>query len=152
MSQRLGNLNHIISVLEAGAKFYRDAARRRLGAAEETIFIEHAELRESVSKELSDVVDTAGGEPAEASTLESARALAAKAAAFVDTSEHALVSALEEHEDRTLEAFRTALRDRDNEQDEAMLRTHFAAFEQAHARMRALRQDERPESLGNATG
>lgn len=140
MSQRLNNLNEIIATFESGAKFYRTSARKIGDDEIAKTFVEHAEIREEAARELAAIVDGAGGEPPEASAVETARAWYGKLmAAFGDSSDR-LVAHLEEHEDRTLEVLRHAIRHKDNAEDKEMLRSLLERFESAHDRMRALKK------------
>lgn len=141
MSQRLNNLNEIIGVLKSGATFYRKASRQAQKPEREVIFVEHADLREKVARELSAIVEDAGGEVPGGSALETAaRATAQVGAIFGDTDRN-LVHGLEEHEDRTLQAFRNAVHHKDNERDEPILRDYMHQFELSHERMRQLKEE-----------
>ena len=139
MSQRLNNLNEIISVLKSGAEFYRKASRQTGKEDLAAVFVEHAEMRETAAVELSAVVDDAGHEPAEASTAEMGRAALTRAGTLFNDTDDTLVAGLEEHEDRTLATIRTALQHRDNERDHPMLESYMHAFQKSHDRMRALK-------------
>ncbi len=141
MSQRLNNLNEIISVLKSGAEFYRKAARKTGTDELEKICCEHADLRDQVAVELSDVVEEAGHEPASASAKEKGHAgLASVAAVFNDT-DTSLTKGLEEHEDRTQAVLRNAIHHKDNERDKPMLESYMSAFQQAHERVRSVLRD-----------
>ena len=139
MSQRINNLNEIIAVLEAGAGYYRDAASRLNDADLVETFKEHAQLRDKVSGELRRLVDRLGGEPTSASMVETARGLYGKLMAAIGDTRERLIASLEEHEDRTLEAFRKAIAHEDNAEDETMLRDHLEQFRSIHDRMKALK-------------
>ena len=141
MSQRLNNLNEIISVLKSGAEFYRKASRQTDKEDLSALYVEHAELRESAAVELSGVVDDAGHEPADASPAERGRAALTRAGTLFNDTDDVLISGLEEHEDRTVAAFRNALMSRDNERDHAMLESYMQSFQQSHERMRALKAE-----------
>ncbi|KUF12370.1 PA2169 family four-helix-bundle protein [Pseudoponticoccus marisrubri] len=140
MSQRLNNLNTIVAVLKSGAEFYRKASRATGKTELESLFIEHAELREKVAVELSELIDEAGHEPAEASTVEQGRAHLTRIGTIFNDRDDTLVSGLEEHEDRTLAAFREAIQHRDNERDKPMLESYMQMFQHSHDKMRALKQ------------
>ena len=139
MAQRLNNLNDIISVLKSGSRFYRESARKSSYADREQIFLEHADLRDNVARELSSIIEEVGGEVVETSPKEEMLKVKTKLATVFDAKEKSLVYGLEEHEDRTLEVFRKAIHHKDNSRDEAMLKDYMAKFEQSHERMRELK-------------
>jgi len=139
MSKRLENLNSIISVLAGGAEFYRKSARQVQNSDLETIFLEHAELREAVARDLRRVVEEAGADSASAAAGEKMRAAATPLTPFMDDDGASLVSALEELEDHTLAVFREALHHPDNARDETLVREYFEQFEAAHERMRRIK-------------
>ena len=138
MSQRLNNLNDLISLVSAGADFYRKAARRSDRPQAEAIFRENADLRDRIARELSMVVDKAGHEPAAASAGEQARAVLTQMGTLLDDKEQVLASGLERHEERTIDAFRSVMHHRDNMADEEMLSGHLREIERSHARLRHL--------------
>lgn len=146
MSQRLNNLNAIISVLDAGAQFYRKASRQVTDDELAALFTDIAETRETATRQLSEIVDTQGGEPASASTVEIGRMLYAKAASLFGDTNRNLIAHLEEHEDRTLEVFRKAIRDKDNAADEEMLREMMQHFQASHDRLRSLKKADEPKT------
>lgn len=143
MSKRLENLNTIIGVLNSGAKFYRSASRQVGRQDLGQVFVEHADLRETVSRDLSQMVDDAGAEPAGLSPMEEAHAVKTKLGTLFNETDAVLVAALEEHEDRTLAAIRNALHHKDNHRDEEMLRGLLARFQETHDRMRAMKSEVR---------
>lgn len=145
MSKRLENLNNIVGILNAGADFYRRAARQTGSRDVEAVFVEHAELREAVARDLSQTIDDAGAEPAAAAPSEQARAMASQVGTLFNDTDDVLVSSLEEHEDRTLAAFRQAINHKDNQRDEATLREYMAQFETSHDRMRTLKHSGDPK-------
>lgn len=144
MSKRLENLNTIVGVLNSGAKFYRQASRQAGSEDLEKVFLEHAELREGAARHIANLIDDAGAEPAERAPMEDVRAMAAKVGTAFNDTDKTLVGSLEEHEDRTLEAFRQAIHHKDNHRDESMLRDYMAEFEASHERMRTLKQSLNP--------
>lgn len=148
MSKRLENLNEIVSVLGGGAKAYRSAARNVKHAELQDLFLQHAELREEIARDLSRVVHEAGAEPARPAVSEQAGTIGAKvgAALMAKSEEEMLVARLEEHEDRTLEAFRNALHHPDNAEDETMLEGHLEKVKESHDRMRALKHASDPKA------
>ncbi|MDU8945378.1 PA2169 family four-helix-bundle protein [Ovoidimarina sediminis] len=144
MAQRLNNLNDIIAVLKGGADFYRKASRQSDDGDLSQLFLQHAELRETVARDLSNIIEDVGGEVKEGSAMESTMKVATQASAYVSNKEKTLVSGLEEHEDRTLAVFRKAIHHPDNARDEEMLANHMAQFEQSHERMKALKEGNAP--------
>lgn len=146
MSKRLENLNNIVGILNAGAKFYRNAARQVPTPELEQILLEHAELREEVARDISRTIDDAGGEPAEAAPIEQVRAAAAQVGTAFSDPSRTLVDSLEQHEDRTLEAFRQAIHHKDNYRDETALGEYMQRFEASHERMRALKHSKNPKA------
>lgn len=140
MSQRLNNLNEIIAVLKSGSQFYRDGARKSGKAEHEKMFLEHAELRENVAAELSNIIEEVGGEVKTTSSRETLNSIKTTMVGLVDDKERALINGLEEHEDRTLAVFRDAIHHKDNSRDEPMLRDYMSKFEASHARMRQLQE------------
>lgn len=140
MSQRLNNLNEIIAVLKSGADFYRKAARQADGDERARIFEDHAALRETTARHLSDIVEDVGGEVKERSVAEEVRKVATQTGAAIVDTDARLVDGLEEHEDRTLAAFRNAVLHPDNARDEAMLKDFMQKFEESHERMRTLQE------------
>lgn len=152
MSKRLENLNGIVSVLGGGAKAYRSAARSVKNTDLQDLFLAHAELRDEIAGELSRVIHEAGAEPARPAATEQTGTLSAKvgAALMARPEEEMLVDRLEEHEDRTLEAFRNALHHPDNAEDEKMLEEHFARVRESHDRMRALKRADDPKAAASA--
>lgn len=140
MSQRIKNLNTIVATLRAGESAYRDAAGKVSDAELGRTCDAHADLRESAASEIAAVVDDLGGEPAEPSAIEKAREMVAKASAAIGDTDSRLVAHLEEHEDRTLEAFREAIRHGDNAPDQELLERHRDRFKEAHDKMRELKK------------
>ena len=138
MSQRLNNLNELIALVSAGADVYRKAARQSDRAEAEAVFRENADLRDRIARELSRVVDEAGHEPAGAAPGEQARSVLTRVGTLFDDKENVLVSGLERHEERTIDAFRTVLHHRDNMADEQMLRAYLTEIEKSHSRLRGL--------------
>ena len=138
MSQRLNNLNELISLVSAGADFYRKAARQSDRAEAEAVFRENADLRDRIARELSRVVDEAGHEPAGAAAGEQARSVLTRVGTLFDDKENVLASGLERHEERTIDAFLTVMHHRDNMADEQMLRAYLTEIEKSHARLRGL--------------
>ena len=145
MSKRLGNLNTIVGLLNSGARQYRKAARQSSGSELETVFLEHAELREKAAHDIATRIDAAGGEPADGAPGEEARNIATQVGAFFNDTHKTLVDALEEHEDRTLEAFREAIHHKDNADDHAMLQDYMEQFRRSHDRMRKLKHSKNPK-------
>ncbi len=138
MSQRLNNLNELISLVSAGADFYRKAARQSDRAEAEAIYRENADLRDRIGRELSRVVDDAGHEPASAAPGETARSVLTRVGTLFDDKEMVRSSGLERHEERTIDAFRTVMHHRDNMADEQMLRAYLTEIEKSHARLLGL--------------
>lgn len=143
MSKRLENLNTIIGVLNSGAKFYRSASRQVGSAFLSETFVSHAQLRETAARDLSQIVDDAGAEPVALSPKEEAFALKSRFGTLFNDKTDVLVASLEEHEDRTLAAIRTALHHKDNLRDAEILRGLMDEFQGTHDRMKALKQGER---------
>jgi len=139
MSQRLNNLNELISVLSAGANFYRKAARQTGRTDAEAVYLSHAELRDRVAHDLAGLVDRAGHEPARPAPGEQARSVLTQVGTLFDDTELTLAKGLEGHEDRTLSTFNKVMNHPDNAQDETRLREYYADFEKSHAQMRELR-------------
>lgn len=139
MSQRLNNLNEIIALLDAGENMYRKAARQSEKQEIAATFLEHAELRADARRELSKTVEEAGHEPASASTTESARGVLTQVGTLFNDTDETLVSGLEEHEDRTLAAFRRVIDHPDNSRDRPVLEECMTRFQQTHDRMRELK-------------
>ena len=152
MSKRLENLNSIVAILGGGAKAYRTAARAVQNSALEEIFLKHADLREHVARDLGKLIDEAGAEPADPATREVAAGVMGKVTALLMAEDPAArhVAHLEEHEDRTLEAFRFALNHPDNARDDAMLREYFARFEETHQTMRTIKHAEDTKEAAEA--
>lgn len=148
MSKRLQNLNAIVSVLGGGAKAYRSAARSVSDGGLQDLFLTHAELREEIASDLSRVIHEAGAEPASPAASERASAVTAKVGAVLmaRSEEDMLIDRLEEHEDRTLEAFRNALHHPDNDADRDRLQTQYEQVKDSHDRMRALKHAEDPRA------
>ncbi|MGF1501274.1 MAG: PA2169 family four-helix-bundle protein [Paracoccaceae bacterium] len=140
MSQRLNNLNDIVALLDAGAKYYREGAAKLSDPELVSIFKENAALRETAAGELRQVVDANGGEPAKASLIETAYGLYGKLMTSLGDTRERLVASLEEHEDRTLDAYRKAIGHEDNAEDQSLLEAQFEGFKAAHDKMRALKQ------------
>lgn len=141
MSQRLNNLNELISVLSAGADFYRKAAQRTGRSDAEAIYRAHAALRDRVSNELAVVVDRAGHVPAGAAASEQARSMLTQLGTLFDDKEHTLAKGLKAHEDKTLSTFLKVINHPDNAQDETRLREYYTEFEASHAQMRDFRAE-----------
>lgn len=138
MSRRLNNLNDLISLVSAGADFYRTAARQIDRPHAEAVFRQNADLRDRIARELSTVVNHAGHEPASASPAEQARSVLTRIGTLFDDKETVLASGLERHEERTIDAFRSMMHHRDNIADEDMLQRYLGELEQSHARLRNL--------------
>lgn len=139
MAQRLNNLNDIVSTLRTGAGFYRKAARQTNRPDREELFREHAALRETHARTLADMIEDVGGEVRDVQPAEKAREVVSRLFAWTGQTDRALVLALEEHEDRTQQMFRKAIQHRDNDRDVEVLEPMMREFEEAHARMRALK-------------
>lgn len=139
MSQRLNNLNDLIALLEAGEHAYRKAARQTEKPELIALFNSHAELRSDVRRELAAIVDDAGHEPAAASASETMRNVVTQISSLFNDTSDVLISALEEHEDRTLTAFRRVIEHADNSRDRPLLEECLARFQQTHDRMRELK-------------
>jgi uncharacterized protein (TIGR02284 family) len=148
MSKRLNNLNDIVAVLGGGAKAYRQAARTVKNTDLQDLFLEHAELREEIAGHLSRVIHEAGAEPSSPATTEQVGTIAAKVGAVLmaKPEEEMLIDRLEEHEDRTLDAYRAALHHPDNAEDEKMLEEQLTTVKHSHDRMRALKRAEDPQA------
>lgn len=142
MAQRLNNLNEIISVLKSGSDFYRRASRKSDRQDRSRLFEEHAALREDVARALSQVIEDVGGEVKDTHPREEFARVATAASALVGDTEDRLVSGLEEHEDRTLAAFRRAIHHPDNACDEVMLKDYMAKFQETHDRMRDIKHGD----------
>jgi uncharacterized protein (TIGR02284 family) len=138
MSQRLNNLNDLISIVSGGAGFYRKAARQTDRPDAEAIYRENADLRDRIALELSRVVDDAGHEPATPAASEQARSILTRFGTLFDDKEGVLSSGLERHEERTIDAFRTVMYHRDNSADQEMLGTYLAEIEKSYARLRSI--------------
>lgn len=151
MAQRLNNINRIISTLKSGADFYRKASRTSGKPEHAGVFIEHAELRETVARELAAVIEGVGGEVKEADLKEDAMKNATRIGAIFADTEKTLVAGLEEHEDRTLAVFREAIHHPDNAGDEAALSDYMHKFQESHDRMKALKDSLKGSSVSESS-
>jgi uncharacterized protein (TIGR02284 family) len=140
MSDRTDNLNEIVALLEAGEKFYTDAAEKIEDTELVETFRAHAAFRQEASAELKEAVQKAGAEPASPSLRERAREAYARLTTLVGDTRDRLIAALEEHEDRTLAAYRKAMGHEANAEDKEMLEAQFDRFKAAHDKMRALKE------------
>jgi hypothetical protein len=137
MSQRLNNLNDLISIVSGGRDFYRKAARQTDRPDAEAIYRENADLRDRIALELSRVVDDAGTN----------RPGPGRRAGPVDPDalRHALrrqgggallgPRASRGADDRRLPH---VMHHRDNSADEEMLGGYLSEIEKSHARLRSL--------------
>ncbi|MGR3433633.1 MAG: DUF2383 domain-containing protein [Shimia sp.] len=148
MAQRLNNLNEIIATLRTGADYYRKAARQTDRHARETVFREHAQLREHHAKTLADIIEEVGGEVRDVHPMEKLWALTGRLFAWTGQTDRNLIMGLEEHEDRTQSVFRKVLQHPDNERDSEMLEAMAEDFRHAHDRMRELK--DRFKSSGSS--
>lgn len=136
MAQRLNNLNSIIATLRSGATYYRRAARQTENDSHETMFLEHADLRETHAKTLADIIEEVGGEVRDTDPIEMGRDWFGRLFAMTGDTQRKLVSSLEEHEDRTLAVFRKVMHHPDSKRDEEILSSMFEDFKSSHDRMR----------------
>ncbi|SLN71557.1 DUF2383 domain-containing protein [Roseisalinus antarcticus] len=149
MSQRLNNLNDLIATLKTGAGYYRKAARQTGKAENRVVFVEHAEIRESYARQLAGMVEEVGGEVRDLDAREKGREIAGRVGAFIGDTDRTLIDSLEDHEDRTLDLFRTAVHHADNARDEPTLRDMMNHLEATHQRMRTLKDDPRADVLAD---
>lgn len=134
-------LNDVISVLKGGAEFYRDGAEKVGNPQLADLFRENARKRDAAIAELSAEVMAHGGQPTSGSWAEKAHSWYAEAATWFGDKDDTLVAELEEHEDRTLEEMRDALKDIPaHSGTRTILLRHLETFNQTHDRMRALKR------------
>lgn len=140
MSDRTDNLNEIVALLEAGETFYTDAAEKIEDTELVETFRAHAAFRQEAAAELKRTVQEAGAEPASPSLRERAREAYARLMTLLGDTKGRFIASLEEHEDRTLAAYRKAMEHEANAEDREMLEAQFDRFKAAHDKMRALKE------------
>ncbi len=140
MSDTTNALNDLISLLKAGESYYRESADSIKDPTVKSLFTEMASIRSAAIQELSTKIKGLGEEPAGASWMEQAREFYTSAKSLVSDKSDTLISALEEHEDRTLEQIKEAFGDIDNREAQTILTRHLDVFRKTHAKMKSLKQ------------
>ncbi|MBU1209716.1 MAG: PA2169 family four-helix-bundle protein [Alphaproteobacteria bacterium] len=125
-------------MLKAGESFYRKAADNVDDHALKKLFSEHAAIRNAAVTEMSQKVERSDEDPSGASWTEQARQGYANAESMFNGTD-ALIEYLEEHEDRTLEQIREALKGVEDREAVKILTRHLAIFQQTHDRMKAVK-------------
>ncbi|MGR3501045.1 hypothetical protein [Pseudaestuariivita sp.] len=151
MAQRLNILNKLISHLRTGAGYYRRAARQTDYEDREEVFLSHALVRETHANTLAAIIEDVGGEVQSIHPVEKGWEVIGRLWAWSSETEKRLVFGLEEHEDRTLAAFRDAIAHKDTDRDTHMLEQMLTDFEATHDRMRALKHRIRKKKRDTAT-
>jgi len=131
-------LNDTISLLKAGEDFYRNAAENVDDPSLKNLFSENAAIRNAAITEMSQKVERLDEDPSGASWTEQARQGYANAESMFNGTD-SLVDYLEEHEDRTLEQIREALKEADDREAVKILTRHLLIFQQTHDRMKAVK-------------
>lgn len=139
MSDTTNALNDVVSLLKAGENYYRESAESVKDPSVKSVFSEMAAVRSAAVKELSSKIEGLGGDPSGASWAEQAREFYTSAKSLLTDKTETLITALEEHEDRTLKQIREALGDVDNREAQTILSRHLDTFRSTHAKMKSLK-------------
>ncbi len=103
-------LNHLIEVCEDAREFYHDAAEQAENPAIKKTFKNMETVRENIVSDLRSRVMLEGGKPDESGTVSGKTAqFFSQLKAGIANTDEALVSALEEAEDKALEEFHEAM-------------------------------------------
>ncbi len=142
MSDTTDALNDVVSLLKAGKNYYRESAESVEDPSVKSVFSEMAAVRSAAITELSSKIEGLGDDPSGASWAEQAREFYTSAKSLVTDKTETLVTALEEHEDRTLEQIRDALKDVENPEAQRILSRHLDTFQSTHAKMKSLKRSK----------
>jgi uncharacterized protein (TIGR02284 family) len=141
VTDAIARLNELIEIARDGERFY-DAASREVGSDElRSVFRQQADVRRSLIDALGDQVIARGERPSSDTTLAGrARKAYAGALSALGGEDQAYVQQLEQAEDRLLDHYRKALRDCPDGPVRAALGRHLPTVEEAHQRMRRLKE------------
>ncbi|MEL6299570.1 MAG: PA2169 family four-helix-bundle protein [Pseudomonadota bacterium] len=142
MSTTTDALNDVVSVLKAGQEFYNDAQEKTDNGQLKSVFKEMESTRQQAISDLEGHIEKRGDDAPEASWSEQAKATYTAAREWFTDREgdDQLIAKLEEHEDRTLEAFRSALNEVNNSEAHGVLTRHFTTFKETHDKMKGLKK------------
>lgn len=140
MSDTSDVLNDVVKVLKAGEEFYREGVEKTEKAPLKAVYAEMADVRQNAIAALSARIKADGGDISSGSWAEKSYAFYTSMKAALGDKEDVMLADLEEHEDRTLEAFRDAMEDADDAETKQVLLQHYPKFQQTHDRMKALKE------------
>ncbi len=131
----------LVSVLKDGATFYEQAKDKVDDAELKALFVTMAEIRVSTIDALKFYIERDGGEADIDGTLAGAmRRFYTETLSLVNDTDRSYIAQLEEHEDRTLEAFDKAQGETDDAELISILTANRLTFEGTHETMRALKK------------
>lgn len=141
MSTTTDALSDVVSTLKAGESFYSDAKEKANSSELKSVFAEMERTRKEAIGDLEHFIEKRGDDAPSASWSEQAKASYTSAMEFFKDRDNdaSLLAKLEEHEDRTFEAFRGALNDVKNDEARSKLNEHLQTFQDTHARMKSLK-------------
>lgn len=138
MTDRIEPLQDVLKVVRAGAEFYEEAAGKVDNSSHAELFRKMATVRRMAIADISTHICASGEEPESADWSEKARSWYGRMRGRIGNDE-TWVAQLEEHEDRTLDAIKTAMSDAIDTPQHAVLERHLHAFRATHDHMKALK-------------
>ena len=142
MTRQTATLNELVEALNDGIAFFDQAAERSKDPGRIELFQRIRHLKATIAADLRAEVALNGGEPrAEGSWLGSFRqAYADLRSRLADDSDASYIAALEEQEDRILEAFRDATAADQPTRVRELAATYLPEVEQMHDSLRSLQR------------
>lgn len=136
------HVSDIIQVLNSGIEFYSDAKKKVEDKHLVQFFDRMVTARRMVKEQLQPfaVQDDGKREEGSAFSVEARKVYTKVIGAMSSDKDHTYISQLEEVEDKTLEEFRVALKEKQPAQYEAALLQSMATMQECHDEMRALKK------------
>ncbi len=144
-------LNEMISVCIDSCDFYRHAEQQVNSQPIRNLFSSMANIHSEIVDSLSSEIKLRGQPPTQAGTLTGQlhQWYASAKTKFSDYSEIIFIEQLEKHENRTLEIFRSAIKNIDDKQLVHMLSSKVASIQIIYDRMKFLKSSLRTKSREN---
>ncbi|WP_240221087.1 ferritin-like domain-containing protein [Rheinheimera hassiensis] len=139
------HVSDIIQVLNSGIEFYSDAKEKVEDQHLVQFFDRMVNARRTVKEQLQPfaIKDDGKREEGSAFSVEARKVYTKVIGAMSSDKDHTYISQLEEVEDKTLEEFRAALKEKQPPQYEAALLQSMATMQECHDEMRALKKSTR---------
>ncbi|KUM54984.1 ferritin-like domain-containing protein [Rheinheimera sp. EpRS3] len=139
------HVSDIIQVLNSGIEFYSDAKDKVEDKHLVQFFDRMVTARRMVKEQLQPfaIQDDGKREEGSAFSVEARKVYTKVIGAMSSDKDHTYISQLEEVEDKTLEEFRIALKEKQPPQYEAALLQSMATMQECHDEMRALKKSTR---------